>query len=605
MDSRFRGNDRRERSRPSVIPAKVGIHLPHGLPDFALPSRSVQTFLVALGLGFAAVAALAAEPPALHPLAFSGKAVRLFVRAGSPVRPELARLGAELEAAVAAMAPRVPIAVERPFTLIVEPDHVTQARETGEVGEAVAGRGGEAGGAGFDLHLVFDARDLAAYHVALARRLVERAGLARGQRPWIARGAALWLAGDWYGRGYAEWLPGFAAAGALPLAAELLAEIEQRDGSALLWTPAAAAVIEARPGNTLAEKLASPWKPDEVEAVLARIARRDKEAEPAVSRLPLGRGKGLKYRGVSLAMLNSVEQGYHSPSVDGQLDRLRELAADSVAIMPFAYQPAPGRPEMVYLLRGPRAETDIGCLHAARRAHAKGFTVLWKPHVWVSHESWPGEVEMTSEADWRAWWSAYRRYVLHHAFLARWAGAELLAIGVELDKTLPRKREWLELIAAVRRLYPGLLTYAANWYGGLENAPFWDRLDLVGVDAYYPLASAPDASDEALAAGAHRVVEKLAAAAARFGKPLVLTEVGFAARRAAWVDPHREGGELSLRDQAAAYRALLAALEDKTWLAGLFAWKAFSGEVSSPRPDFRFLGRPAAAEIERFYRRVE
>jgi hypothetical protein len=258
---------------------------------------------------------------------------------------------------------------------------------------------------------------------------------------------------------------------------------------------------------------------------------------------------------------------------------------------------------MAYLLRGPRSETDIGCLHAARRAHAKGFTVLWKPQIWVSHDSWPGEIAMGSEADWQAWWRAYRRYVLHHAFLARWAGAELLAIGVELDKTLLRRREWLELIEAVRRLYSGTVTYAANWYGGLESAPFWDRLDAVGVDAYYPLASSPEATPEALAAGARQVVERLAAVAKRAGKPLILTEVGFAARRAAWVEPHQEGGELAEADQAAAYRALLAALDGKPWLAGLFVWKAFSGEVTSPRPDFRFLDRLAADEIARFFHR--
>jgi hypothetical protein len=259
-----------------------------------------------------------------------------------------------------------------------------------------------------------------------------------------------------------------------------------------------------------------------------------------------------------------------------------------------------------FLNRGARSETDLGCLHAARRARARGLRVLWKPHLWISHESWPGEVAMASEEDWRAWWRAYRLYVLHHAFLARWAEADLFAVGVELDRTLVRRREWEDLIAAVRWLYPGPLTYASNWYGGLEEAPFWDRLDLVAVDAYFPLAAHPDASPADLAAGAAKVAARLAAASRRFGKPVLLAEVGFSARRAAWVDPHREGGEVHEGDQAAAYRALLGALEGRSWLAGLFVWKAMSGRPPGApvRADFRFVGRRAEAEIRGFFNRA-
>ena len=167
---------------------------------------------------------------------------------------------------------------------------------------------------------------------------------------------------------------------------------------------------------------------------------------------------------------------------------------------------------------------------------------------------------MTSERDWAAWWRVYRRYVLHHAMLARYAGAELFSVGVELERTVERP-EWAELIAAVRRIYPGAVTYAANWGGGADRAVFWDRLDAVGVDAYYPLAGETSGVDDRhLDEGARRVVERLEGLARRTGKPLILTEVGFAARRGTWTAPHEEGGEASAEDQARAYRALLGAL---------------------------------------------
>jgi hypothetical protein len=302
-------------------------------------------------------------------------------------------------------------------------------------------------------------------------------------------------------------------------------------------------------------------------------------------------------------MAPGLESGYHAPAVERQLDRLAALGADAVSLMPFATQPGPTEPQLRLLNDGPGQETDVGLLHAARAAHARGMTVLWKPHLWVGHGSWPGEIEMTTEADWQAWWRAYRRYVLHHAVLAEHSGAEMLCLGVELGRTLEHRDEWEALIRAARRLYSGRLTYAGNWWGDYDRFPLWDRLDAVGVDAYFPLAHEAEATPEELAAGARRMAAELAAAARRFGKPVLLTEVGFAAQQGAWIEPHSEGGTLSEEDQLRAYQALLGTLGRPPWLAGLFLWKAFSHPDAGrrDRPDFHFLGRPAEAAVRDYF----
>ncbi|MCP4664662.1 MAG: hypothetical protein GY856_55470, partial [bacterium] len=294
--------------------------------------------------------------------------------------------------------------------------------------------------------------------------------------------------------------------------------------------------------------------------------------------------------------------GYHASGVDAQLARLAALGADAVSVMPFGYQPIPDEPQLRFLNQSPVAETDVGVVYAARRAHAHGFRVLWKPHLWVSHASWPGEIEMRNPADWAAWWRAYRRYVVHHAVLAAWSESEMFSIGVELGRTLGHEAEWNRVVEAVRRVYPGIVTYAGNWWEDFDRAPFWDRLDAVGVDAYFPLAGA-DADRATLAAGAERVVAQLERAAARFGKPILLTEVGFAARVGAWVEPHREGGELSEAHQELAYEVLLETLGKPSWLAGVFLWKAFSHPSVERRagPDFVFLGRRAEAAVGTYF----
>ena len=543
----------------------------------------------------------------------AGEKVRLYLPGRVAAGEAHRRLLGELERAVGEMAPRVPIGVEPPLTVAVEADYPALARATGRLEPAVATgvpqpagergkweREGAPAGGRAEVHLVWHPDDLYAVRYAVARALLVRAGLGATLPPWLERGAALWLSGEWYGRPYREWLPALARARALPEAAELLAAEEQRDGSAPLWTPAAAAAVAALGGDTVAAKVArmpgeAGWR-----ALLYKVER-DALAAPASRPRPAAPAPKRFFRGVSLAMLNRIDGGYHAPSVDGALVRLEALGADAVALMPFAYQPDPRRPGIAFMNRHPASETDAGVVHAARCARARGFAVLWKPHLWISGRSWPGEVAMASEADWVAWWRSYRRYVLHHAFLAAWAGAEALAVGVELDRTLGREREWRELIAAARELYPGALTYAANWHGGAEAVGFWDALDYAGVDAYYPLAESPSAGRQALAAGAREVVARLARLAAAARRPVLLTEVGFAARRAAWTAPHEEGGEPSEADQTAAYRALLDALGRPPWLAGAFFWKAFSAPPGRDgRADFQFLGRPAEAEVRRW-----
>lgn len=505
-----------------------------------------------------------------------------------------ATLADELESAVRAMAPRVPVKLKRPLEVLVERDYVDMGRHLAAIGEVVFDGQGR-------LHLVDHPDDVPFYRVGVARALLRRAGLA--PPPRLEDGAALWLAGSWYGRPFADWLPDLAYGQVLPGADDLLADVPRDGRNEVLWPPAAAAVVERLPGETARDKLASSPSAARVAEVLRRIERESAKAtRPAAKPVPPALVEF--QHGVSLAMANGLETGYHAPGVDQQLARLAELGVDSVSLMPFASQPSPSEPRMGFLNGSPGSETDVGLIHAARCAHERAIRVLWKPQIWVGHRSWPGDIEMTSEEDWQAWWRVYRRFILRHAVLAEWSGSELFSVGVELGKTLGREAEWRSLIRAVRRVYSGRLTYSGNWWGDYDRAPFWDELDYVGVDAYFPLADSADAGREAVEEGARRAVSELRRAAERFGKPVVLTEVGFAARRDAWVSPHEEGGEYDPGRQAVAYEALLGALGRPPWLAGVYFWKVFSHPSigGGEGPDFHILGRQAEQVVRSYFR---
>ena len=523
----------------------------------------------------------------------TGRWTELRASTADAARPEIRALAARLDAATGEMAQRLPVELKSPVRLVVESDHVAQGRYLSAIGAAVRAADGT-------VHLIFHADDDYAYRHQIARELLARAGVA-GLSPWIEDGSALWLSRQWFGRDFEDWLPRFAAARLLPTAEQLLAEEKQSDSSAPLWVPVAASLVGGLPGETLHRKLTATPDAAGARVHLTRLAAL--EPPPPQRNTP----PSLPFLdGISFAMLNRLEGGYHAPAVDLQLERLRDLGANSVSLMPFAYQPKPTEPALRFMNRSPTSETDVGVIYAARRAHAAGFHVLWKPHIWLSYDSWPGDVEMPDEAAWAAWWSSYRRYVAHHALLAQWTDCDLFSIGVELGKTVGREREWNELIASVRWLYDGAVTYSGNWHGDYDQAPFWDRLDFVGVDAYFPLAHQDAATPLAIAEGARGVAEKLRQAAERFGKPILLTEVGYAARTGAWVEPHREGGDFSTEHQALAYEALLGALGRPPWLRGIFAWKAFSAERdAAEQPDFRFLGRPAEAVLSEYFQGAE
>ena len=535
-----------------------------------------------------------------------GRWVALRASKETVARPEIRELARRLDGATAEMAKRVPLDLEQPVRVVIERDHVVQGRYQGDVGEAVLAPDGA-------VHVVYHPRDDHVYLHRIARALLERAGIS-GSSPWLEDGAALWLSRRWYGRDWRDWLPRLAAARLLPSAEQLLGEEVQEDASAPLWTPAAASLVAALPGDTARAKLRTAPGIPAVKAHLAGLRGRTAglsgrtaglSGRTAVRPYKIPKPADLPFlRGISFAMLNRIDGGYHAPSIEGQLDRFEGLGANAVSLMPFAYQSRPDDPQLKFLNRSPTSETDIGTLFAARRAITAGFQVLWKPHIWVSHDSWPGDIRMTDEAAWARWWDSYRRYIAHHAFLAEWAGADLFSIGVELGKTLDRRREWHELIDSVRWFYSGAVTYAGNWHADYDRAPFWDRLDFIGVDAYFPLAANEHADAAAVAAGASGVAELLQRAAERYRKPVILTEVGYAAQVGAWVEPHTEGGAFSAEHQALAYRALFDALGRPDWLRGVFAWKAFSadrGGDSGTRADFRFLGRPAEAVLRDYF----
>lgn len=208
-----------------------------------------------------------------------------------------------------------------------------------------------------------------------------------------------------------------------------------------------------------------------------------------------------------------------------------------------------------------------------------GLAPFSKPHLayWGSFE-WRGAIRFDTQPQWRRFFSTYRKFILAQAEIAEASKVPLFAVGTELDATLEHEKQWRKIIADVRKVYSGQLTYAANW-DAVEKVPFWDALDLVGVQAYFPVGPA-EARGPALRAGVRGWLDRLGALSTKTGRPVLLAEVGYARSKVAPSEPWKPSVDSSpeaIRLRTELTRLVLEESQGRPWLLGMFWWKWIPG----------------------------
>lgn len=261
-------------------------------------------------------------------------------------------------------------------------------------------------------------------------------------------------------------------------------------------------------------------------------------------------------------------------------------------------------------LYGEATPTDASVAGIIDYAHELGLKVMLKPHVDPREaNSWRGEIGPSfDEAEWAAWFDSYRSFILHYAALARDSGADLFSVGCEFDATVHRASEWRSVIAAVREVYSGPLIYADDQAESNPDAvTWWDALDYIGMDAYPTLSSQLRPSISSLCHGWEGYLEKLRALSERWGKPLVITEIGYRSveggAQNTW-DWAREG-PVDLVTQRKCYEAALRMVAGRTWLAGMYWWQ-WAPDHSDGGPDdtgYSPHGKPAEDSLAFGYKK--
>lgn len=200
-------------------------------------------------------------------------------------------------------------------------------------------------------------------------------------------------------------------------------------------------------------------------------------------------------------------------------------------------------------------------------ARNRGLSVMVRPLIDFLD---PAKIGTYQVGDWRsyynptnpaAFFASYKTMIVNVAQVAQANGAAILCIGVELDQlTGPTFLSyWTDIIASVRNVFSGKLTYAANWNNNVSpwqgqhgltagtgnlatQVSFWSELDYLGIDCYAPISDAASPSLADLIAGWTQVpsdttakavtgnqslISYFQSVATQTGKPLVFTELGY------------------------------------------------------------------------------
>ena len=251
-------------------------------------------------------------------------------------------------------------------------------------------------------------------------------------------------------------------------------------------------------------------------------------------------------------------------------------------------------------------EKTRGVSESILLAKAQGLKVLLKPHLWI-HDIWVGDLDFETEEDWQNFETSYSKFILGYAKIADSMKVDAYCVGVELRKIATQRTEfWNTLIDSVRTIYTGKLTYAANW-DNYENIPFWNKLDYIGIDAYFPVSEAKTPSYKECYEGWSKNFETIKSLSKKENRKVIFTEFGYRnvdfTGQKPWDDTHLT--TINNEGQNHAYQAIFAKFWGEPWFDGGFLWKWYPNHATAGGPEnnrFTPQHKPVEEIISEFYK---
>ena len=257
-------------------------------------------------------------------------------------------------------------------------------------------------------------------------------------------------------------------------------------------------------------------------------------------------------------------------------------------------------------------QSNASWLQQLEQVRSAGFKVFVKPHVWIDNPSdgkWRSDIFPSNDENWELWKSTYRDFILRYASLAEEGQAEMFCIGTEFSRlSVEKPNFWKALIQEVRNVYSGKITYAANWYQEYEDIHFWNKLDYIGIQAYFPLVKNEYPTVQQISDGWNKYLSDLSSVHKKYNRRIIFTEMGYkstadsAIKPWEWMDdPYSTSKSYSYKTQENCYQAFFNTIWPKPWIAGVHIWNLRDDKLEEhpdkKNLDFTPIGKPAEKVI--------
>ena len=320
----------------------------------------------------------------------------------------------------------------------------------------------------------------------------------------------------------------------------------------------------------------------------------------------------LKIAGIVLAHVNQKNKGYGSAASKPLYKHFKELGLNSVQFNTFAYQKNIQTPKLIWRGR-PNLSTD-SVLKEIERAHQHKITVMLKPHIWIGGfppNEWRNEIDYKNPSKRNKWFNEYKRFIQDQIDIAIQGQVEYFIIGTELVRLTKYTEFWYELITMIKESgYQGQLSYACESWNA-KNIKFWNQLDFIGLNFYYPFKNQPQLPKNLIQFYKEKILEH-ASHAKSLNKPIVFTEFGFPSHNQAIFAPHSwpsKDNSINLEQQSLGYESVYLAMKKNIFPMGIYFWKYVTSlesyESNSYPKGFNLYHKPAEKKIKLYTSQFE
>lgn len=271
--------------------------------------------------------------------------------------------------------------------------------------------------------------------------------------------------------------------------------------------------------------------------------------------------------------------------------------ANFIVLVPNGLQETPQSEKISYTSDATLSDAEL--IQMIDYIHKTGLMVALKPTVNCKNGTWRAhinffDIDVHCEPKWSNWFASYTEFQLHYAKIAQQTGCEMVIAGCEMVMSERRSDEWRKLIADIRTVYDGPVTYNTDKYQE-DHVTWWDCVDYICSSGYYPMGTWEKELDRI-----EQVVRK-------FHKPFFFAECGCMSVTGSSKAPNSWSirGTVNLNEQADWYTDMFEACMKRSWVEGFclwdWPWKQYPLHKAKSHFGYNIYAKPAQDVVKKYY----